>query len=398
MLYQQILNKFQVELHNLLCFYLNGCYLNKKSHLFYPFIDKINTKVFKTHFQRLYKLLSQLKINTEKRNVLFSFLKEDRFNSEEIAFIISKLYEIFDEILNNFKSEVKEIKIECKKNFDPSVYEKIDENYLKPAILLWKYANKSLKEYLLGFYIHGSISTLDYVKGYSDLDTLIIVKKDTIANYKKLILLRKKIISSLRFLFMLDPFQHHEHFIFTEYDMKYYPQFFFPLVIFNYSTSLLENGKILYFYERDCNLENLEILKKRLEYFKEKYEKQEIPNNLFEMKYFLSTIMLMPALYLQARGIYIYKKFSFEKARKDFPKKVWNIINQATKIRANWRIISILPKWVRELLKFYPNPIFLKVFDLKFNNKIPQWIMNILGNSYLENAYILAKEMFSKIS
>ena len=57
--------------------------------------------------------------------------------------------------------------------FKKEDYKNKDSNYLEPILSLAKYANENLKEFLLDFIIHGSISTLDYSIGWSDLDTLL---------------------------------------------------------------------------------------------------------------------------------------------------------------------------------------------------------------------------------
>ena len=61
----------------------------------------------------------------------------------------------------------------------------------------------------------GSMSTLDYSMGWSDLDTLVIVKRDFKIS-DKLINLRKHIMTILPELYAIDPLQHHQFIITTE--------------------------------------------------------------------------------------------------------------------------------------------------------------------------------------
>ena len=82
---------------------------------------------------------------------------------------------------SNNNSEIKLLE------FKESDYKNIDSEFLSPIISIQEYANKFLKEYLIDFLIHGSIATLDYSKGWSDLDTLIIIKTSTLRNPNKLI-------------------------------------------------------------------------------------------------------------------------------------------------------------------------------------------------------------------
>ena len=65
-----------------------------------------------------------------------------------------------------------------------------DLKQLEPIPQLYKYTTDHLSEHLIGFYLHGSFSTLDPVE-YSDLDTLMIVKKSVVNDPEKLYELRE---------------------------------------------------------------------------------------------------------------------------------------------------------------------------------------------------------------
>ncbi|HEY0090033.1 MAG TPA: hypothetical protein VGB37_14400, partial [Candidatus Lokiarchaeia archaeon] len=245
---QQVFNEFQIKLHNLLCSFLSGGYPNRIVRLLYPISDGNNIEIFQKYFKDIQRILFQLGEDEKCQNI-FSYT---RYNLKDIAFIISELYEIYDKIAQKYQNFTIRKVIRCKNRFHPKIYKNKDAIYFEPVILLWKYINRYLKDSLLGFFLHGSVSTLDFIKGYSDLDTLLILKKEVIKNHKKLLVFRKQLINSLRYLFLFDPFQHHEHFIYSEYEMFYYPQMLFPLILFEYSTSLFETDKELFFNERDC--------------------------------------------------------------------------------------------------------------------------------------------------
>ena len=71
------------------------------------------------------------------------------------------------------------------------------------------------------------------------------------------------------------------------------------------------------------------------------------PSNIYQLKSFLSEVMLLPALvfadhYDQA----IFKKESFEEARPLFTDAEWSIIEQASSIRSNWSYkLTWLQRW-----------------------------------------------------
>ena len=61
--------------------------------------------------------------------------------------------------------------------------------------------------------------------------------------------------------------------------------------------------------------------------------------NLYRLKGVFSLFMLMPALYVQARdGKGIFKKFSFDEARRDFTAEEFGIMDEISSIRHDWKV------------------------------------------------------------
>jgi hypothetical protein len=62
-----------------------------------------------------------------------------------------------------------------------------------------------------------------------------------------------------------------------------------------------------------------------------------VPANFYQAKVFMSEVMLLPALYVQARDQKgIFKRESFAAARADFSPSVWSIMDEYSAYRANW--------------------------------------------------------------
>ena len=57
---------------------------------------------------------------------------------------------------------------------------------------------------------------------------------------------------------------------------------------------------------------------------------------MFYAKYFISQLLLVPALFLATRGIYIYKRDSFGLAKKYYSQNAWRCIEIATEFRKTW--------------------------------------------------------------
>ena len=112
-----------------------------------------------------------------------------------------------------------------------------------------EYFSKNVSWAFRSLYLHGSLSTMDYVKGVSDFDTFGILRKEVVCSSESLLKIRKDIQKIWSFLYKIDPLQHHGINLISEQDMNFYPQHFFPLNLLNFSTTLWTlNNDILIFY------------------------------------------------------------------------------------------------------------------------------------------------------
>ena len=327
------INYLQCELKEILGSFLNGG-LATSGYISYPIIKKVSSSLVK----RLISLFSFVRSKSQNNGLNFSNSLEkfnqspNLSNARNFAILVSALYDYFDKNKNKKMDNIK--KINVKSNI-------LDENdypdkYLSPVLELKKFSQKKLYEYVVDVHVHGSLATLDYVKGWSDFDTLVVIKKDTITDYTKILKLRNLMYVSRRYLYKIDPLQHHGHLIFTEYDFDYYCQTFFPIVLFKYSKSLLNNKKFE-FKLRNCDEENFKKFNWFVDYFKNVGENEKCHMNSYNLKFFLHAITLFPTMYLQAKGFHVYKKFSFDIAKKDFSKKEWDAIDYVSSLRKSWK-------------------------------------------------------------
>ena len=106
----------------------------------------------------------------------------------------------------------------------------------------------------------GSVATRDYVRGFSDTETLLVIRRETATDAARLLRLRGLVERSMRSLYRIDPFQHHGHFVISEMDFDYYPQAFVPLVYFRGASAFLGGGAFRV-RERDSHLERRRALR-----------------------------------------------------------------------------------------------------------------------------------------
>ena len=271
----------------------------------------------------------------------------------------SKVIIALYEDLNKFRKEIsiitKKTSIKVNNKFIYSEFKGLGWQYNVINFIKIK-VNKKLNNFIKTFLIHGSFATKDFIPDWSDLDTKIILNDTIFENSSNLEYVQKWMRKLSLLCDKIDPLSHHRFSFLTEFDLKYYPSFIFPPILYKYS--LLLNGESeLDIYLRNDEIEKTNLIKSFIKQFKNKVSKK----NLKEWKNNLSCIMLWPTLILQIKGIEIYKKNSFNKVKKEFPEIDFSVVDQATEKMKNWKRIN--------LLKHYPNFLFT-LMTFRFNQII----------------------------
>ncbi len=320
----------QNELNSILGSFINGGF-SYKGFMLYPLVKDISKENI-SKIRRLKNIAVFLNDNGYDFSGSIRKYKTD-IDNKIFAIILSSMYQDFSQIKNkNAKAAKKpkcaELKMEG--------YRKEDSEYLRPLGELKKYSDKFLRQYLSGFYLHGSLATKDYIKGWSDVDTISVISKDTINDAVALLKLRERLYRARHFFYKIDPLQHHGSIIISEYDLASYCNAYFPIPVFKYAKSFFEEDKIINFRERDCSSEALARLFWFVSYFRKLNSEKRLNLGSYELKNLLHSITLFPAMYLQSKGILVYKKFSFGMAKKDFSNEDWKVIDDVGSIRFNW--------------------------------------------------------------
>ena len=382
----------QNELNNLLNSFLNGGF-SYKGFIFYPFIKDVS----KDNINKIKKLKKIADFLNENGYDFSGSIKSYKgcINAKSFAAILSALYRDFSFIKNKDVNHTKKGK--CKE-FEIRSYNKSDLEYLKPLNELKGYANSDLNQYLLGFYLHGSFATKDYIRGWSDVDTLSIISKRTIDDPELLLKLREKFYNMRYFFYKIDPLQHHGSIIIGEYDLKNYCQTYFPIPIFSYAKSFFKNDAVNQLMSRDFSSEAIT----RLFWFVNHFRRLNIENRFklgsYDTKTLLHIITLFPSIYLQSKGKLVYKKFSFGIAKKDFKKEVWNVMDGVSSIRSNWKYSSTIPLMhsiskINPLLCYQLNSRVLDLFkDIRKVNKIDTKTIIKTMFKLSEEAWSMVKE------
>jgi predicted nucleotidyltransferase len=336
----------------------------------------------------------QKQISLYFNNSGFPSLKNsEKSLKNNISKIIGKNFSDFREV---YESYYKNRKVKNKKIINNVERLQISNDpFLKPLKEFKYYVNSSFtKDEILGVYVHGSLATGDYIKNYSDFDALIIIKKEVFNSEKKMKTLRKKIVKANTFLYLLDPLQHHELFIISEFDMNYYFEPIFPLELFKYAKEVTNFQNTLKFR---C-LENSEYLKKQFLVHKEFFFQPEKSGfnkkRVYYLKNFVQNILLFPSIYYQLKNNKaIYKKYSFERTKKDFTENEWKIVKKCTQIRISCPYESFYSYFLRKFIGLNFHYKFLKLLHRYFDKDNSRCMLKILGKNYLDKAKELILKM-----
>lgn len=391
-----VLNLLQNEIHLLLNSFLNGSLLVQRSQYLYPWIKIYQKKKIIKFLEKIILCLNVLS-NTENPKLKQRILKLKRYtllnkyNAKILSEIISFLYVLFDELISESgKTDKKNIK--CTNEFLIEKYNRIDNGYLKPLLKLRQYIIKHLQNYVHSAFLHGSLSTLDYVRGASDLDILLILKKSIVLNAQKLFEFEKKVVRSLKFFYQIDPLQHHGYMIITEIDMQYYPQTYFPFILFKYATRLTGPEEMI-FFERDSSLERKKLIWDMIN--DNKTQLKMAITNLYGLKYLLSKIQLIPTIYLQSLDEFYYKRDSFKRL-KELNGIDFLILDKATFIRNNWSYRDM--KISKIMAQFIPNPFFIALWFRKLHKEIPDHIHQVLEENFIDEYLEFCNSLRRKIN
>lgn len=273
---------------------------------------------------------------------------------------------------------------------------KIKSDYFKPLDDLYTFLKKNgLKEYFKYFLIHGSLADKKYVKGWSDVDTFVVIKNSVFKSKKKIFFLKKKIKYLYKFFYNICPLQHHGLIIFSEYDQNNYSKNYLPLEALKKNINLLDKKKKLkIFILKDKNELLINDIKNRIKLLKEakksgkykhhplngKYLQFPLKENrkeMYQLFCHLGYMNTLPAYYLSCIGKPVNKKDSFVIFNKIFKqKKIKRLMKKSQKVRSLWQ---------------------KKQDDVKNNFFIPKWIIDILGKNYLDECIYIFKSLIERI-
>ncbi len=329
------LSKLQNYLHYMLAGYLNGNQMNKGSE---------NKRIWEETITL---------INDGRKSPFFSCVEE----------LISAGYAIFLQKIAHVSMKKKKQVAKCLQPFADWKQKIKLSRRLKPIVLLQRRLERR-KEIFLFAGLHGSYSTQDFIYGMSDVDTILVLRKQTVLDPKLLRQARKIIGPTVKYLYKICIFQHHEHHVISEIDLDFYPPHYFPMELMDYTTAFI--GDSLTFLKRSDYIE----VKESLVQWREKFGRGDFSrimqkDNLYDMVHYNQSILFLPCLWQSLSRKNLYKKHIFKIFYKAFDSKETAIMRTAESLRKQ---IIADPRWYRLLvdgLALLKRPgLFPKVFRI----------------------------------
>ena len=120
--------------------------------------------------------------------------------------------EISRHLTTNFEL-ISQYKIKKNRIFDyePKLFRKEDfknlkdERYTNLIFDIYDFVNIYLSEYISSFILHGSLATFDFSKGWSDVDTFVVIKNSTLFSPEKLFKFRSMCLKLKNLIYKICP-------------------------------------------------------------------------------------------------------------------------------------------------------------------------------------------------
>ena len=255
---------------------------------------------------------------------------------------------------------------------------------------LHQLVNSSYPDLFLAVIVHGSIGDGNEIR-YSDFDGLLIVKDEAWESPQ----LASFIRASQKRIFQYDPLQHHGWFMIKESDLKAYPEAYLPAVVLETSALIwpskpmdLEIGKqASYDFQKSFDHLSDHVLSK--------VKRGWRPNNMYQLKSFLSEVMLLPCLFLTALDqAPIDKAQSFKASELRFPQLNWEAVKVASHIRADWEY-ALNP--IQRFFMGRPDRFWRKVTEKKLAPGIKKGLAEKLNANFYAQLEELIKQMKQEV-
>lgn len=283
-----------------------------------------------------------------------------------------KLIRSIKKILGKESKDNKYFSISPKNNYD--LREVVIDNFHEPRVNLQRIFSGVERFDCLDVYAHGSWAD-DTKTAFSDLDDLIIVDNDALTDTKEARKIEKWLNAvDMRFC-REDPLQHHGHWIIYKNELNDYDESYMPLNVLDGSICIKGNKKIQAFVDlsktKSGTEKNIYSTLENIKKLNDKYQQESI--NLYEMKCFVGSFLLVPAFIFQLKGLRLTKKEAIERKKEIFSEEVCYLIDKCSEIRQDWHLANQGYRFfiIKLLSNIFINPHLFRMFTKRYSPKFP---------------------------
>ncbi len=318
--YRRIINEFQWELRSSLEIFLNNGWY-KRSHDW-------------TYLLRLFDTLT---------GECLSYRRLDISKQADLqAKVIADCYGLWSS-LTHPEPTIRCDSVSCAR-FDSSNYQ---AKVLRKTLIHIADLSQPIFETCLFAGLHGSMATLDYT-GYSDIDSLVILSKESVQKPEYLLDLQRTATQICSAMYRYDPLQHHGVFFCTGFELETYPEAFLPVATLQRALNFA-GVCTLEISTRDSSFEASRTFRTLSNSILSSPRSMSWRTSAGGLKGILSVFYLMPCLFLGTIGEFCYKGDSFSRMRPYLSAEALTRLCRICKIREDWDFPRIFGRAERRL-------------------------------------------------
>lgn len=217
--------------------------------------------------------------------------------------------------------------------------------------------------------VHGSFGNFT-TTNYSDIELTVIISDEVFKKKHLLKLLQHWInIDLMKFIYSVDPLQHHGAFFLWSSFINSYDETVLPLCVYENSWSLRKQEIIFNVVPYDgIALKRTKMTYENLQRIETRIKKKG--DSLYSIKGFTSNILMLPIFYYADQGVLLSKREAIARFNVDCYDS-YDIIEKSTQLRSVWPMTPLFLKFLR---------FFFLIFPLK--NRYTKWVEGKIINTY----------------
>lgn len=227
----------------------------------------------------------------------------------------------------------------------------------------------------ISLYLHGSMADQTYTS-FSDVDDLVVMRKEAWQDLDDLTRIGTELTKIANSYQNVDPFQHHGHWLITEFDLLSYDSSYLPLVVLEGAKRVTGNSWFDFCVQDNPHgftenaIATIKSINSRL---------GQSANgkglNAYDLKGLVGEIAIVPAYLFQTKGELISKKQAIKASRKIYSPLGYSAVEWATMVRKKFDM-CVRNRRMNLLKKFAGYAVTRRHQAEKLIKKFSIWIGN----------------------